>query len=546
MFWHSKQPKKRPKSPRSKSQRHGAAHLFRFEHLESRHMLSGVVNVVTDAAGNLTLNGDGQGDSISLLPGAAPGQYTINGNGTLLTLNNPGGLATTSSLSVNGINGLLDVNLGFGGTFTLGQTGTAPATLPNVLGGVTIINGGNATNTVTNVKIDGNLTVTATNLASTNGANLALTGIQVDGDTVVNNTGGAGLAVGAAGGNSVTTITNSTLIGTGLPASTAFALINQNGSAGLSVQGTTNFGAGNNTPVIINNVNAVGGGSNINFAGTAAAPVTLYGRLQIANGNSLAGQIDNVSFNWTTVLGTVAINNAAGGGNTAASVTSSNSNLEAQLAPVAPPLPPASIANGIGFDTLQVTGSTLPWGLTVANDNAVLGVASANPWGSNTIIGPSAGGTPSVIGSMVAAGANALQITGDAGPNVVNVSSSNIGGAGGVLNLSSLSNAAGGNNSVTLSNNQIGALNAVLDGNANFLEIAGGTIQTAINVNLGAGGSTLYLANGSSSNAPVLPNPLFGAVLINGGLGVNTFEYETGVAVPQTNLLGFQLFVRTP
>lgn len=522
MFWRSKKSRKR-----SKPQRPNALAYWKLEHLESRDMLS-VVNVAITGGplGNsVALNGDSQGDSVQLAADpATPGQYIITGsaggNPTLLTLN--GGATTNQPLTINNVTGDITVSLGSGNaTFDFeGPGGTALSTAPANL----IINNSTGSDSVilNNVLVDGNLTVTKTAGASGN-TSLSLTNTTIIGNSTVDNTGGGG----AGGGVSTTTINSSTLEG-------SFALLNANGFATLTVTGTTSpttFGAGNKG---VNNVTITNGdgGSTTTFA----ANTTAYGALNITNGNTLPGELELVTFTGTTVQGGTTIVN----GNSTTKVVSTNSNLGMQLAGPAAPAPVA-IANGVGFNTLAVTGSTMPWGLSVSNDNAAAGPAATGNWGSSTTITSSSIGTriggPSIAGAPAG---DALQIIGDKGPDVVNLTSNTIGGT---LDLSRLGS---GNNSVTLDSNTIGSVDIVTAGTGNnFVKIAGGVIQAALTIDFGnVGSNELDLRNGTTqingSTAPVLPSLVSGVITITGGPGVNTFRYDAGVAIPPVS--GFSIF----
>ena len=540
MFWCSKQAKKRPNSKRPNSRRQGAFSFLRVEPLEDRHMLSGVVNVeIAPAAGvapgALTLVGDTANNSIELQSDpTTPGQYIITGTGssqTLLQLN--GGGQTLTSLTVNGINGTISVNLGSGNdTFDFeGPTGGGTSTAPV---DVDITNNaGSDVNIFNNVLINGNLNIAKAVPAG--GGNspvgyseLDLTNTTVIGDAIVNNVGGGG------GGDSLTQITGSTLEGGAT--NKALNLTNNLGNSIIQVQGTTQFGTGGfvaNTPIV--NIDNGDGGSRTTFAGTA----TVYGGLNILNGDALQGQLELVTFNQTQVLGATNIDNGDGANLTSnTKILVTNSNLGTQLAnlPGPNPVAPVTIQNDAGFDSLTMTGSQIPWGLSVNNDAAAAG---ASNWGSTTSISTSSIGTR-IGGPALPAAGDALQIQGDNCPDVVTATNNTIGGE---LDLSGLRN---GNNSVTLDSNTMGAL-AVDTGTGNdFLKIAGGSIQASLDVNLGAGADTMFVTNGSvavnGSTLPILPSPLTGAVAINGGIGVDTFEYGTGIAIPP-DLNNFEIFV---
>lgn len=513
MFWRSKQPKKRPKG-----KCHGGHYFFKVERLEDRHMLSGVVNVVTTGTpGSLTFDGDSENDSIELQSDpSTPGQYIITGTGatpTLLTLN--GSPVSTSTLTVNNITGTISVDLGDGNkTFDFeGPTGGGTSTAPS---DVDITNSyGSDTNIFNNVVVDGNLNVTKA-VGAVGSASLSLTNTTIEGDALVDNTGSTG------GGDTTTTIASSILEGGGAT-HTALGLTTNDGNAILQVSGTTTFGAGfKGAAVDIENGD---GGSVTTFAGTA----TLYGPLDIENGDApLQGQINMVTFNGTTVLGTTTIDD----GHATTKVTSTNSTLGSLLA--ASPQP-VTITNGTGYDSLTVTGSTIPWGMGAANDGAILGgSASTGAWGSSTTVSTSSVGTriggPNLL--VPALTGDAFALSGDNGPDVVAMTSNTIGG---ILNLGTL---GAGNNSVTLDSNTIGAVDVATSGlGNNFVEIAGGVIQASLSVNFGGNGSNNFtLANGSSpingSTAPVLPSLLNGSIHIDGGPGISVFHIAAGLTLP--------------
>jgi len=526
MFWRTKKVAKR---------RPPAVRRLRAEAFESRHMLSGVVNVViapVGAAGTLTLLGDNAGNQVELQADPTnPGTFIISGtNNTLLQVN--GGGVTVQSQTVNGINLDINVQLGHGSnTFdfegpTGGGTSTAPADLD-------IVNLGTDTNILNNVTVIGNLNVTKAP-GNFGLSTLTISNSTVQGDTVVNNIDG-----GASGGSSFTTLINSSLQGGG-PTHTALTLVNNGGDAELSVQGTTLLGASAfgvvppaQPEVVV--VNGDGGGKSI-FTGAT----TVYGGLTIVNGDSLPGQTETVSFNGTNVLGPTNIADGTGAAhfsNTRLIVT--NSNLGTKLATVAGPTPaPVIVQNNAGFDSLNMSGSQLPWGLAVNND---LNAAGASNWGSTTSITSSSIGTRIGGPSLPVAG-DALQIIGDNGPDVVNVATSTIGGE---LDLGAL---RGGNNSVTLDSNTMGSLVVVTGAGNDFLKIAGGVIQQSIFVNLGGGQDTMQLRHGTTpingSTIPVMPDPLLGALFVEGGTGVDTFLSDADLAsiVSTLHPLDFETF----
>ena len=112
-----------------------------------------------------------------------------------------------------------------------------------------------------------------------------------------------------------------------------------------------------------------------------------------------------------------------------------------------------------------------------------------------------------------------------------------------MLDLGALNN---GNNAVTLDSNTMGSLRVVTGTGNDTLTLSGGSIQSAIFVNLGAGNDTLNMRNGSTpingSTVPVLPSPLLGAIDIDGGAGIDTFHYDAGLVLPP-DVNNFEVFV---
>ena len=147
--------------------------LLRIESLESRRMLSGVVNVFTQTvsggptvtAGDLWIQGDTSQHHILVnsTPNGGLDQFTITStDGTLFRLNTTGGTPTLTSVAVDGIFGSFNVNLGHGGanTFDIEAPTTAAGSVSTVVGNVNITNASVETNKIDNVVIQGNLNIT--------------------------------------------------------------------------------------------------------------------------------------------------------------------------------------------------------------------------------------------------------------------------------------------------------------------------------------------------------------------------------------------------
>jgi hypothetical protein len=61
-----------------------------------------------------------------------------------------------------------------------------------------------------------------------------------------------------------------------------------------------------------------------------------------------------------------------------------------------------------------------------------------------------------------------------------------------------------------------------------------------LNVNLGAGTDILALTKGvTTTTALALPDPLLGAIAINGGVGFDTLEHDATTVTP-VNVTGFE------
>jgi hypothetical protein len=504
MFWHSTRKTKRSRGPNRK--------LLRVESLESRQLLSGVVNVVIGpfvAAGDMALLGDGDNNAVQVKSGPNVGDYTITGaSGTLLRLN--GSSATFQQLSVNGVNDDIFVDLD-GGYNVFDFEGPAADGVSTVLGDLSIINhsGGN-TNIIHNTAINGNLYVTKA-FGAPGYSELRLLNTTVIGDTVVNNNFGGG------GGGSKTIISGSQLQGGG-PALQALDLDNGSGADVLMVQGGTEFGAGA-WPALIPQVDISNGAGGSMTSFTANSKI--YGNLRIWNGNNPIGTSDTVTFNAVEVLGYTYLNDDGG----SSSISVQNSTLGSWISDTAPMFVngawlangcPVMINNAGGFDQLTVIGSTIPFGLWVNNNAGPTGV-----WGSVTNIQTSSiGMRPGGPGLFAGDG---LHLQGDNGADKVTIASSLIGG---VAHLP----LGGGNNWVKLDGSMMASLNLVTGAGNDYVYIGGCSIPVAVAVALDAGVDTLELRQGLFGLR--LPDPLLGFTAINGGLGCDVLKMDTGIFVP--------------
>jgi hypothetical protein len=480
-------------------------------------MLS-VVNVETAPvvpAGTLMLVGDGLGDQVTIQSDpSVPNQFDITaGTGTVLTLNAPAPppqAPTFQTLVVNGINGLITVTLGGGGS-TFDFAGPGGGGTSNVPAGLSIVDGsGGNVDGITNVNISGPLTVTNAPAIVSN-ANLTIASSTVTGNTIVTD------AAAGGSGNMQTFINGGSLLGT-------FSLTNSLGSDSLMVTGASQFGASVPlaVPVVgIDNAASTGG----TFTDFTGGTSNVYGGLTITNGSNLQGFANVVNLAGAQVLGAVSVSSVA----STSSLTVSNSNLETEAAPTVP----MAVDNTAGFASLSVTGSSIPWGLSVNN-----AFAGPTTFGSNT----------SIIGSSIGANLGVLPpgltVVNSNGPNNEFLQSNTIGS----LDL------AGGTdfNTITLDSNKIQQLTVgPLAGSNNKLVLMGGVITQSINVNLGLGNNELDLISGSlpigGTTVPTLPTPQplpfppFTTVSIIGGTGINTFGLGAGISLPP-GVSGFTIF----
>ena len=163
------------------------AKTLRVESLETRRMLSGVVQVNLDGLGNLSLVGDSSQHYVEITstPNGTYDQFTITSkDGTLFELN--GVLPTLTSVAVDGVTGNINVNLGNGGpnTFDFEAPSTNAGAVSTVLGNLYITNNSVETNKINNVVIQGNLSV----VDGSNGYHeFDALGTQVNGYTEINN-----------------------------------------------------------------------------------------------------------------------------------------------------------------------------------------------------------------------------------------------------------------------------------------------------------------------------------------------------------------------
>ncbi len=524
MWWTKKKREKRDKRM-GKSRPANRRHL-RFEGLEDRRLLAGLVDVQVFpllAPGRLDLVGDLSNNDVRMSQTVNVGEYRIDGlNGTLLQINGAG--VTMPSVTVNGITGDIRVYLGDGDdSFKFDNTYAQNGQRSNVPVDLSIENShGSNTNQIVDVMINGDFEVIKAG-GTTGFSQLHVTNTTVIGYTTVDNT------AGGTGGDTETKINNAWLQGNGGP-SPAFVLYNGDGNDIIDVQGNSQFGIGPFPlgPVIV--IDNGEGASRTTFTGAGAeagfGTTTVYGDLSITNGTNLPGTLDTVTFNGSNVLGNVSIDN--GDGNT--SVTVNNSTLGSHL--VAPPFAPVlggslQIYNDAGYDQFSMIDSKAPWGILINNDIT----GNNDVWGSATnIVGSEIGTAPfgPAIGGFPGA---ALVLLGDNGRDVVNVNNTVLGGT---LHLDLFN----GNNQVDLTNGtSMNALHLVTGNGNDSVLIDNSRIAVAVYVRLGDGADQFFVRN--VDPATQWPSPLLGLIDIDGGPGVDT----TNLSALALGALGFEIFV---
>ena len=525
------------------------AKRLRVERLESRQMLSGIVNVYTQAvlgttpaafvAGDVYLQGDGLTNVVNMdQPTANPAQFSIFSDGaTYFHLDGTSPTTTMASVPLNDFNGNVFVDLGAGGKFTFSSPPAGPGapTVSTLELSLNIADGAGSTNTISNAVIGGNLTVTK-DTGTIGSSNLYITSSTVLGSTAITN----GTPGGATGGNS-STIIDSCLL-QGLPGAPALTIDNGDGFNQTTIQGLSQIGTAPLTPVA-NAVVILNGaeGSTTTFTGVSAATApVIYGGVRITNGLTLPLQSNQATFNNTQVLGAVNIDNTAGGtasGDTQVSVTSSKLGTHLTLGG------PLVVTNGVGNNVFSMKGSQVPWGLLINNTSGPI-----SPVGNQTIIDSSYIGQTSTGARPVGAVLPSPAVAGDAvflkdgnGADTVIFRNGTV--INGELDLGAL---GGGIKNVSLDSSTMTALALATGPGKDSVWIGGAIIQTTMSVALGTGTNTLYLQKGNTSLASnSLPDFLNGVNGIDGGLGTNYLDYDATDA-PPPDILHFQYVAVAP
>ena len=511
MFWGKKRNalKKKNKARRGR--------MLQAEALEVRQVLTGVVDVVIGVGGipgTLTLEGDASNNSVEIRQTGQPGEYSIQGtSGTLLQINGSG--VTMPSVTINGIIDEIAVDLmGGNDTFSfLAVTGGGQSSVP---AGLSITNsGGSNINILNGVLINADLNVTKA-AANSGYAELRILNSRVIGDTIVDNMGGGS-------GDSMTVIDTSHLQGGGT-GEDALVITNGFGQDTLDVRGNSQFGTGPfiaGQPIV--SINNGDGGSRTTFTGTSqvAGPgsTTIYGELELNNGDNLPGMLDILTLNQVNVLGNVNVDNLSGDSNTLVISSTLGSHLS-----TGGPGGPVNISNDDGFDSFSASDTNIPWGLIIDNDNAAGGTSL---WGSSTIITDSNIGTRalSIMG-------DAFELTGDNGADIVDISGTIFG------EMIDLSNLGNGLNSLRFTGgSSTPYLNFVGGLSNDRVEIDDSAITIEVIISLGSGADTLLITNITPTTQ--WPSALLGEITLDGGDGVDS----TNISALTLGALDFELFI---
>jgi hypothetical protein len=183
------------------------------------------------------------------------------------------------------------------------------------------------------------------------------------------------------------------------------------------------------------------------------------------------------------------------------------------------------VLNDAGYDQLQMTNSTVPWGLIVNDDVAA---SNASTWGSATTLTGSHIGTTAYC-PLVMAG-DSLRFLGDNGRDVVNLNNTTLGRT---LNLQLFN----GNNEADITNGSVMSSLYLVAGSGNdTVLIDNSAINVSVSIQLNAGADQLTIKKGVNFS---WPNPLLGSIAIDGGIGVDTTNVDAIVA----GALGFEVIV---
>ena len=400
--------------------------------------------------GDLTICGDGGNNELELRAGPAGGAFTLTGkNNTAVGLN--AGAPGAAPLAVPGILGNISIDLNGGAdvlTFDGNLAGAgAPSFVPGVLNIFSPIGATNTT--IQNVTVGGGLTF--------------LPGPGFSPLTINNSAFGAESLILSGGSQTDIKIDGSAFTSIiGLPSLTIAGAAAQDI---IGVSGSSVFAVGGPPPFPANvNIVTGGGGARTTFTGA----VTVAGGINIAYGANTPLEDELVFFNGVTVTEGVVI--ATGPGNTAVNIMNSDIGTSPAV-----PSPVTIVGNNPGYETVVVTGSSIPWGLEINEpfgDTTGKSISIANSEIGLHALAPTVvhGGFP--LGDTLAIGL-------DNGPNIVNVSASNIGGN---LNFTKFG-PGGGPNDITFTGNVVaGGFNYLGGTGPNDVTISNSTIPTFLTV----------------------------------------------------------------
>jgi hypothetical protein len=467
-------------------------------------MLAGIVDVQV-VGGNLYLYGDGSNNQVEIYQNAAVGSFHISSpDDTLFTFNavNP---PTFEQLDVNGIVGNIEVYLADGNDeFTF--LGRLAGGMSSVQQNLYIENeDGSDVNEIVDTLVNGYLEVFK-NAASSGYSEFTLRDSKIIEYLSIDN-------VGNGFGDTKTVIDDSTI-------EDYFEIYNPVGSNVVDVLANSQFGTGTfiaAQPIVY--IENAGGASRISFAGSSqvAGPgtTTVYGSIEIINGDNAEGTLNLLTMQSLNVLGEVCVFNDDGDTKTMVLNAATGS------ANVTPPGGAFNIENYTGFDAFEMKDSYVPWGLYIDNDALAGGTST---YGSTTNL------TNNTIGVFLdPLNDYAVTIYGDDGADDVIVAQSTIGAD---LYLSLYD----GQNSATLLNNvSIAGFEYYGGDGDDIVTIDNSKILYYVYIYLYEGADELHMLN--MDYATEWPSILLGNIEIDAGLGVDTLF---GAKPPANLWTGFE------
>ncbi len=451
MFWPIKarnsQRKERSRQRRRSELRNNTGRRSRFETLEVRQVLTGVVEVIAPMGlGTLTLEGDSSNNHVQIAQTKNAFEFRVQGKeGTLLKVN--GSLVTEAV--VNFINKDITIDLKHGDDWFkfAGQEGGGNSHVGHSLH---IINdNGSNMNDIMMVEIMADLTVEK-KMGVWSYTELSVTDTIVNGNTLIDNGTSSEYAMmgmtgemmsmtgDMKGGDSKTLIVNSQLRGMEMTehrmSPAALAITNGEGFDIVDIR-DTKVGVNNMGDTRIQNGN---GGSRTTFTSENGLGNTLYGNLDIINGDNFIGVnvYDQVIFNKTNVWKSTMINNKDGD---TMVVIQDNSILGSYVGLVT--MSPmgfteagkVKIMNDHGIDTFLMKDSEAPYGLVIdhATTRNIPGHGMDPPSDAMQYYGSRTDIIDSDIGTNLKSDGG-VRIWGDDKDDVINITNSWIGGKNGI------------------------------------------------------------------------------------------------------------------